>query len=76
MNEDNYHAVKTDNGWGTRREGASRIGKEFATQREAWNDTREKAKRSGGEAFLHGEDGKIRERNTYPRSRDKFPPRG
>lgn len=75
-NKDNFHTVPTEEGWGVKREGNSRNSANFSTQQEAWDYTRDRARSEGGEAFLHGTNGKIRERNTYPRSRDNYPPKG
>ena len=44
------------------------------TQREAIAAARETAMRQGSEMLIHGENGRIRERNTY--GRDPYPPKG
>jgi hypothetical protein len=75
-NKKNIHTVPTSDGWAVKREGASRASSVHKTQDPAWEKTQEMARREGGEAFLHGAKGQIRERNTYPRGRDKCPPRG
>ncbi|QHI70494.1 DUF2188 domain-containing protein [Tichowtungia aerotolerans] len=56
---------RPDNTWQAKREGASRASGVFRTQAEAWDKSREIAKREGGEAFLCNRGGQIRERNTY-----------
>ena len=43
-------------------------------QREAIAAARETAMRQGSEMLIHGENGRIRERNTY--GADPFPPKG
>jgi hypothetical protein len=52
-------------GWEVKREGASRASSTHQTQAEAWNAGRKVAQGAKSEAYLHGRDGKIRERNTY-----------
>lgn len=56
---------RKDEQWETRQEGADRASKVFDTQAESWQYTRQRAEDAGGEAFLKGRDGLIRERNTY-----------
>ena len=65
---------RPDGKWESKREGSERAAKVTETQAEAWDHSKSKAKESGGEAFLKGRDGKIRERNTY--GKDPFPPKG
>lgn len=53
------------------KEGASRSSGNFSTQAEAWERAKELARKAKSEAYLQGENGKIRERNSYgndPRS--------
>jgi len=71
---DNYWTSKRTAGWAVKKEGASRAASVHSTQSEAWTEARRLARGSGGEAFLKGEDGKIRARNTY--GKDPFPPKG
>lgn len=76
-NENNYWTQQPDGKdgkWESRREGASRASKVFDTQAEAWEHSRQKAKEAGGEAFLRGRDGKIRDRSSY--GNDPHPPKG
>ena len=61
----NYWTTKHPEGWATRAEGASRASGVSRTQSEAWERTKELARKSGGEAYLQGKNGQIRERNTY-----------
>ncbi len=69
----NQHVVRTDKGWGVRGEGNSRLTAECETQDEAIRVSREICQNQS-EQFIHGRDGKIRERNSY--GGDPFPPRG
>ncbi len=70
----NQHVVPTEKGWGVRGEGNSRLTAEFNTQGEAIEASREICQNQRSEQFIHGRDGKIRERNSY--GGDPFPPRG
>nr|WP_293393876.1 DUF2188 domain-containing protein [Nevskia sp.] len=45
-----------------------------STQREAVAAARDIARNQGTEMLIHGENGRIRERNTY--GNDPFPPKG
>lgn len=70
----NQHVVPVGNKWGVRGEGNSRLTRVSDTQREAINTGREIAINQGSELFIHGGNGRIRERNSY--GNDPFPPRG
>jgi hypothetical protein len=65
---------RLDGKWEAKREGDARASRVTDTQAEAWAHAKEKASKAGGEAFLKGRDGKIRERNTY--GKDPHPPKG
>ena len=54
--------------------GNERASSVHGTQREAIAAARETAMRQGSEMLIHGENGRIRERNTY--GADPFPPKG
>ena len=57
------HVVKTDNGWAVKQPGAKRASGVFATQSQAVDAAKRTVSRSrSGEIFVHGRDGKIRER--------------
>ena len=73
-NKDNYWTTKGEDGWKVKREGNQRATSLHETQSEAWKKARFRAKQNGGEAFLKGRDGKIRERNSY--GNDPYPPKG
>ena len=68
------HEVNTSSGWGVRGENNSRITKNFNTQKEAINKAREIAINQKSEVLIHGENGKIREKNSY--GNDNYPPKG
>lgn len=71
----NQHIVKRPDGWAVRGEGNQRDTSHHKTQEDAFEAAREIAKNQGGDTITHGEDGKIRERNTYGKI-DHFPPEG
>ena len=70
----NQHVVPRGDGWAIRGERNTRDTSHHDTQAEAFEAAREIAKRQGSEVFIHGRDGKIRERNTY--GDDPYPPEG
>ncbi len=74
MSKRDIHVTKTDSGWQAKKEGASRASKVTDTQAEAQAVATRIAKREGTEVFIHGRDGKIRERNTH--GNDPYPPKG
>ncbi len=74
-NKSNYWTQqRADGKWESKKEGSNKASKVTDTQAEAWDHTKEQARKSQGEAFLKGRDGKIRERNTY--GKDPHPPKG
>ncbi len=70
----NQHVVKTPDGWGVRGEHNTRITQKFDTQKEAIAKAREIAINQKSELFIHGDNGRIRERNSY--GNDPYPPKG
>lgn len=68
------HVVPNNGRWSIRRAGASRASKVYSTQKEAIGSARERAQSEGGELYIHGRDGRIRERNTH--GNDSYPPKG
>ena len=70
----NQHVVKRPDGWAVRGEGNTRDTTHHTTQREAIDSAREIAINQQSEVFIHGRNGKIRERNSY--GNDPFPPAG
>ncbi len=65
MADTDYWVTKHEEGWQVKREGGERATAVYATQAEAWDRARDLARGTRGEAYLCGEDGRIRERNTY-----------
>ncbi len=68
------HVVPRGNQWAVRKAGAERVTRRFATQREAIVVARRIASKQGSEVFIHGSDGRIRQRDSH--SNDPFPPPG
>lgn len=73
MTKKDIHVVPHDDGWATRREGASRAGRVVDTQREAIEKATEQAKREQVEVVIHRKDGSIRDSDSY--GKDPMPPR-
>lgn len=68
------HVVPHGDGWGARREGASRVGSIHDTQAGAAAAARTTAMRENGEVIIHRPDGRIRDSDSY--GNDPFPPKG
>lgn len=60
--------------WGVKGEGNRRVTSLHDTQAQAIEAARGIAENQRSEMFIQGQDGRIRERNTY--GSDPFPPRG
>lgn len=74
MSAKNQHVVPHSKGWAVKGSGNERATSVHPTQREATEAARDIARNQGTELFVHGENGRIRERNTY--GNDPFPPKG
>lgn len=75
MSNTTQHVVRaTDGGWVVRKGGSSKATKRFDTQDEAIAWGKEVAKNQNAEFYVHGRDGKIREKNSY--GKDPHPPKG
>ncbi|MCT9127034.1 DUF2188 domain-containing protein [Cupriavidus gilardii] len=62
----NVHVVPTDGGkWAVQIEGTDGTGPTYATQQEAIAAATEAAQQAKVELFIHGADGRIRERNSF-----------
>lgn len=70
----NQHVVPNNGNWAVKGEGNSKATSIHSTQREAIEQARNIAQNQKSELFIHGENGKIRERNSY--GNDPFPPKG
>lgn len=74
MPKKGQHVVPSDGKWSVRSAGAKRASGTFSTQKEAIDNAREKARQQGTELYIHGRDGRIRERSSF--GRDPYPPKG
>lgn len=74
MSKKGQHVVPSGGKWTVRSAGAKRASGTFVTQGEAIDNAREKARREGTELYVHGRDGRIRERSSF--GRDPYPPKG
>ena len=70
----NQHVVPHNDNWAVKGEGNSKATSIHNTQREAIEQARNIAQNQKAELFIHGENGRIRERNSY--GNDSFPPKG
>lgn len=70
----NQHVVKRGDSWAVRGEGNQHDTSRHRTQAEAERAARDIAIKQKSEVLIHGENGRIRERNSY--GNDPFPPKG
>jgi len=74
MAKKTQHVVKNpDGGWAVKKGGSSKATKIHKTQKEAIKQGREIAKNQNAEFYVHGRDGKIREKDSY--GNDPNPPK-
>lgn len=74
MSGKNQHVVPRANEWAVRGAGNSRDTSHHSTQAQAERAARGIAINQKSEVLIHGENGRIRERNSY--GNDPFPPKG
>jgi hypothetical protein len=74
MSSKGQHVVPSGGKWTVRRAGAERASGIYETQRDAIYAARSIAKNQQTELYIHGEDGRIRERRSF--GNDSFPPKG
>lgn len=70
MAKGDIHTVPHNGGWANKVEGNDRVSNTADTKADSQATGRDMAIDRGQEHFVHNQDGKIGERNTYPRSRD------
>lgn len=70
----NQHVVPHGDKWAVIGEGNERHTSIHTTQRDAIDAAREIARNQHSELFIHGQDGKIRERDSF--GGDPYPPKG
>jgi Uncharacterized protein conserved in bacteria (DUF2188) len=59
------HVVPSGGKWVVKKEGSAKATSSHKTQSTAWKKGQSVARTEKTEAYLHGRDGRIRERNTY-----------
>lgn len=74
MTGKSQHVAPRGGKWIVRTSGASRASASFPTQQEAVARARLIAKERGTELYIHGSDGRIRERTSY--GKDSVPTEG
>lgn len=74
MSKRNQHVVPHDKGWAIKPERSSRVTSVHDTQRKAINRAREISRNQKSELFIHGRNGRIRERDSH--GHDPYPPKG
>ena len=74
MSKKGQHVVPSGSKWSVRKAGASRASGTFETQKEAVKKATDIARNQKTEVYIHGKDGRIRERNSY--GNDPHPPKG
>lgn len=70
----NQHVTPKNGKWQVKGAGNERATGIFDTQKEAINHARDIAKNQETELFIHGRDGRIRDRDSY--GNDPHPPKG
>ena len=74
MSKSGQHVVPNAGEWSVKRAGALRATSTHATQSDAVKAATQIARNQGTELYVHGKDGRIRERNSY--GKDPHPPKG
>ena len=74
MPKKDQHVVPHADGWAVKGSGNQSATSVHPAQREAIGSARNIARNQGTEMFIHGENGRIRQRNTY--GNDPHPPKG
>ena len=74
MSKKNQHVVPHGDYWAVKGAGNSKATSVYPTQAEAIDRARGIAQNQKSELLIHGENGRIREKNSY--GNDPFPPKG
>ncbi|MDF1817050.1 MAG: DUF2188 domain-containing protein [Immundisolibacteraceae bacterium] len=74
MAKKNQHVVPHGNDWAVKGAGNQKATSVHSTQLEAIGQAKKIAQNQQSEMLVHGQNGRIRERNTY--GDDPFPPKG
>ncbi len=73
----NYHVTKRPSGWAYKKAGAEKATGIVKTQKIAEKAAKQIVKKQGGgEVIIHGEKGKIVNKDTVNPAKDPFPPKG
>ena len=73
MSRKGQHVVPSEGGWSVRKAGSARASSVHATQADAIAAGERIARNQKTELYIHGRDGRIRERTSY--GNDPHPPR-
>lgn len=65
MTKKAQHVVPSEGGWSVIGAGASRATRVFKTKEQAVDLARHIAEKEGSELYVHGSDGRIKERRSY-----------
>ena len=65
MSKRGQHVVPAGDGWAVRKSGSPRVSRSYSTQKQAIAAARKIAKNQSTELYIHGRDGRIRERDSY-----------
>lgn len=74
MSKKGQHVVPNGGKWSVRKAGAARASGTYGTQSEAISQAKKIAQNQKTELYIHGRDGRIRERSSY--GNDPHPPKG
>lgn len=74
MSKKGQHVVPDARGWSVKKAGSSKASGTYTTQTAAIEAATKIARTQRTELYVHGKDGRIRERNSY--GKDPHPPKG
>ncbi|MBO9501319.1 DUF2188 domain-containing protein [Brevundimonas sp. A19_0] len=74
MAKQGQHVVPQGSSWSVKKAGSAKASSTHATQAAAIAAATRIAKNQRTELYIHGQDGRIRERNSY--GKDPHPPKG
>lgn len=74
MSKKGQHVVPNEGKWSVKKAGASKASSTHQTQGAAIKAATKVAKNQKSEVYIHGKDGRIRERNSF--GNDPHPPKG
>lgn len=74
MPKPGQHVVPSSAGWSVKRAGSTKASSTHRTQEQAIEAAKRLAQSQRTELYVHGRDGRIRDRSSY--GRDTHPPKG